>query len=418
VCNLRHAGGAELALESAQEISRVNMLDRVYLIRHGETEWSVAGKHTGRCEIPLTSRGEHLARALGRQLRSIQFSSVLTSPRERARRTCELAGLRPPEIEPDLAEWDYGSFEGMTTAEIRKSRANWNLFRDGCPGGESPEQISQRADRLIARLKGMDGNIAIFSHGHFLRVLAARWTGMPVEAGQHLVIGTASIGILGFEHDSLEEPAIVAWNCLHDDDVESKETAQPNLTHGDGAAPAIIDLHLRELNQLFDSLDNSPFREKDLDRNAEEYIVDSLKEFPAKALCKIIIHLDRPMEFADEPKMVEEAIRIHFARQTQVIGRRLRRLIRIGTISLLIGLCFLASFFGIGQLVRQWMGETQLASLVREGLLIGGWVAMWKPIEIFLYDWWPILSERRIHERLSQSPVTVVYAETNPTRVR
>jgi hypothetical protein len=177
-------------------------------------------------------------------------------------------------------------------------------------------------------------------------------------------------------------------------------------------------LHLRELNQLFDSLDNSPFREKDLDRNAEEYIVESLKDFPAKAQCKIIIHLDRPMEFLDEPKTVEEAVRIHFARQTQVIGRRLRRLIRIGTISLLIGLCFLASFFAIGQMVRQWLGETQLATLVREGLLIGGWVAMWKPIEIFLYDWWPILSERRIHDRLSQSSVTVVYAEPNPPTVR
>src|SRR4051812_17252420 len=394
------------------------MPNRVYLIRHGETEWSVAGKHTGRSEIPLTSNGEHLARAVGHRLRAIQFSSVLTSPRERARRTCELAGLRPHQIEVDLAEWDYGKFEGLTTAEIRESRPDWNLFRDGCPGGESPEQISRRADRLIARLKETDGNIAIFSHGHFLRVLAARWIGMPVEAAQHFVIGAASIGILGFEHDRPEEPAILAWNCLHDPDVEAKETAKPNLTRGDGASLAIIDLHLRELNQLFDSLDNSPFREKDLDRNAEEYIVESLKDFPAKAQCKLIIHLDRPMEFLDEPKTVEEAVRVHFARQTQVIGRRLRRLIRIGTISLLIGLCFLASFFAIGQIVRQWLGETQLVTLVREGLLIGGWVAMWKPIEIFLYDWWPILSERRIHERLSQSSVTVVYTEPNSATVR
>ena len=168
------------------------MLPRIYLIRHGETEWSLSGQHTGRTDIPLTARGEDEARELGQRLRDIQFARVLTSPRQRARRTCELAGLGPvAEIEPDLAEWDYGDYEGQRSADIRKARPDWNLFRDGCPRGEMPAQISDRADRLIARLRVLDGNVALFSHGHFGRVLAARWIGLPVSEGQHFLLPTA-----------------------------------------------------------------------------------------------------------------------------------------------------------------------------------------------------------------------------------
>jgi len=148
---------------------------RLYFIRHGETEWSLSGQYTGRTDIPLTAHGEEAARALGQHLRSTPFARVLTSPLLRARQTCELAGLgAAPEIEPDLAEWDNGDDEGRTTADILKSRPNWNLFRDGSPHGETPTQISDRADRFIARLRALDGNVALFSHSHFGRVLAAR----------------------------------------------------------------------------------------------------------------------------------------------------------------------------------------------------------------------------------------------------
>jgi len=189
------------------------MPPRIYLIRHGETEWSLSGQHTGRTDIPLTTRGEDGARKLGLRLREIQFARVLTSPRQRARRTCELAGLGfVAEIEPDLAEWDYGDYESRRSAEIRKSRPDWNLFRDGCPNGESPGQISDRADHLIARLRSLDGNVALFSHGHFGRVLAARWIGLPVIEAQRFLLDTASLNILAYEHDRVESPVIALWN--------------------------------------------------------------------------------------------------------------------------------------------------------------------------------------------------------------
>ena len=173
---------------------------RLYLIRHGETEWSLSGRHTGRTDIPLTEQGEQDARKLGERLRAVTFAAVLTSPRTRARRTCELARLTPvAEIEPDLAEWDYGDYEGQLSVDIRKGRPDWNLFRDGCPRGEMPAQVSDRADRLIARLRALDGNVALFSHGHFGRVLAVRWIGLPVIDGQHFLLGTASLSILGYE---------------------------------------------------------------------------------------------------------------------------------------------------------------------------------------------------------------------------
>jgi probable phosphoglycerate mutase len=186
---------------------------RLYLIRHGETEWSLSGQYTGRTDIPLTAHGEVAARKLGLRLRGIPFTHVLTSPLQRALQSCELASLgQTPRIEPDLTEWDNGDDEGLTPAGILKSRTGWNLFRDGAPNGETPAQISTRADRLIAHLHGLDGNVALFSHGHFARVLAARWIGLSVEQAEHLLLNTASLGILSYEHDCSDERAIALWN--------------------------------------------------------------------------------------------------------------------------------------------------------------------------------------------------------------
>lgn len=189
------------------------MLSRLYLVRHGETAWSLSGQHTGRTDIPLTEQGEQDARKLAKRLRLVRFSHVFTSPMQRARRTCELAGLAA-EIEPDLAEWDYGDYEGQRPTDIRKGRPGWNVFRDGCPGGESPAQISERADRLIARLRALQGDIAIFSHGHFGRVVAARWIELRVRRAQHFLLKPASLSILGYEHNLAEMPAIVLWNAV------------------------------------------------------------------------------------------------------------------------------------------------------------------------------------------------------------
>lgn len=189
------------------------MLTRVYFIRHGETEWSLTGQHTGRTDLPLTPRGEEKARQLSKQLQGIQFARVFTSPRQRAMRTCGLAGLSSgAEVEPELAEWDYGDYEGQRTADIRKQRPDWNIFEHGCPGGEMPDQISARADRLIARLRAIGGNVALFSHGHFGRVLAVRWIGLPVNDGKRLTLDTASLSILAYEHERWDSPVIALWN--------------------------------------------------------------------------------------------------------------------------------------------------------------------------------------------------------------
>jgi probable phosphoglycerate mutase len=186
---------------------------RLYLIRHGETAWSLSGQHTGRTDIPLTARGENEAKGLAWRLQAIPFAHVLTSPRQRARRTCELVGLGPAaEIEPDLAEWDYGDYEGVPSVDIRKTHADWNLFRDGCPNGETPAQVSARADRLIARLRELDGNVALFSHGQFGCVLAARWIGLPPIEAQHFALGTASVSILGCDPHHPKVPVIALWN--------------------------------------------------------------------------------------------------------------------------------------------------------------------------------------------------------------
>lgn len=187
----------------------------LYLIRHGETAWSLSGQHTGRTDIPLTARGEDEARLLGTALRGVDFSRVLTSPLQRARRTCELAGLAAAaDIEPDLMEWDYGDYDGRRSDDIHQDRPDWNLFRDGAPNGESPVAISHRAERVLQQVRPLKGPIAIFSHGHFGRVLAARWIGLPVIQARHFLLSTGAFGILGHEHNSPGHAAIVLWNAV------------------------------------------------------------------------------------------------------------------------------------------------------------------------------------------------------------
>jgi len=187
-------------------------LPHIYLIRHGETAWSRSGQHTGRTDLPLTPEGEAEARKLPNRLAGIHFDQVYSSPRQRARRTCELAGLGGGmTIEPDLAEWDYGDYEGLRTEEIRSTRPDWNIYRDGCPGGESPADMAARADRLIERLGRLPGTTMLFSHGHFSRVLAVRWVGWPVPAAAHLLVNTASLSLLTCEQ-SRSRPVIGLWN--------------------------------------------------------------------------------------------------------------------------------------------------------------------------------------------------------------
>jgi broad specificity phosphatase PhoE len=188
------------------------LLPSVYLARHGETAWSLSGQHTGRTDLPLTERGQGDARALGLRLRGLPIAKIYSSPLQRALRTCELAGFGGvAEIDSDLVEWDYGRYEGRRTVEIHAERPGWLLFRDGCPGGETPDQVGARADRVIARLRAVPGDVLVFSSGHFLRVLAARWLGLAAAAGQYFLLGTASLSTLGYEHD-LTEPAIRLWN--------------------------------------------------------------------------------------------------------------------------------------------------------------------------------------------------------------
>ena len=187
---------------------------QIYFIRHGETAWSLSGQHTGRTDLPLTPHGEAMARELATALKGIDFSLVLTSPRLRARTTCKLAGFDGTgvQLEPNLAEWDYGDYEGLRTAEIHEMHPAWDVWKDGCPGGETPAGVSQRADHLIARLRDLTGKIGLFSHGQFGRVLAARWIGLPVTQGQHFAIAPASISILGFEADHPNRRVISLWN--------------------------------------------------------------------------------------------------------------------------------------------------------------------------------------------------------------
>jgi probable phosphoglycerate mutase len=189
-----------------------NSLPVVYLARHGETEWSLTGQHTGLTDLPLTLRGEENARALRERLAGLNFTKVLTSPLQRAMRTCELAGFgNVAEVDRNLVEWDYGQYEGLTSAEIHAKRPDWQLFRDGCPGGESPEQVAARADSIVGRVRALGTNVLLFSSGHFLRVLAARWLALGVLAGGYFMLSTASVSTLGYENDFFH-PAIQLWN--------------------------------------------------------------------------------------------------------------------------------------------------------------------------------------------------------------
>jgi probable phosphoglycerate mutase len=184
----------------------------VYLARHGETAWTISHQHTGRTDLPLTPQGEAEAIRLGQRLEGLTFATVLTSPLLRAVRTCELAGFgSAAQIEPDLMEWNYGAYEGRTSTDIHAERQDWELFRDGAPGGEAPEQIGARADRVIRRVRAIEGNTLLFSSGHFLRVFAARWVGLPPGAGRYFFLGTASLSALGYEHDH-SDPVIRLWN--------------------------------------------------------------------------------------------------------------------------------------------------------------------------------------------------------------
>jgi broad specificity phosphatase PhoE len=186
-------------------------LPSVYLARHGETAWSLSGQHTGLTDLPLTPRGERNARRLGERLKGKAFAQVFTSPLQRARKTCELAGFPDAVVDADLVEWNYGDFEGKTTAEILEIRPGWRLFDDGCPCGETVAQIGARADRVLARLRTAAGDVLVFSSGHISRVLAARWLGLPPSAGRLFLLSTAALSILGYEHHKTES-AVKLWN--------------------------------------------------------------------------------------------------------------------------------------------------------------------------------------------------------------
>jgi probable phosphoglycerate mutase len=184
----------------------------LYLERHGETAWSIAGRHTGLTDLPLTDRGERNAQRLGRRLVGISFTKVFASPLRRAARTCELAGFgEASELDPNLVEWNYGDYEGLRRAEIHSSNPNWNLFRDGCPNGESPEQVGARAFRTVNQVRTFEGNVLIFSSGHFIRVVAACWLGLEPGAGRFFALNTASISALGYEN-SLTRSVVRFWN--------------------------------------------------------------------------------------------------------------------------------------------------------------------------------------------------------------
>lgn len=187
-------------------------LPMLYLARHGETAWSATGQHTGLTDLPLTERGERQAQQLGPRLDELSVAKVFTSPLQRAARTCELAGFgRVAEVDPDLVEWNYGAYEGQRTEDIRRERPDWRIFRDGCPGGETLAEVGERADRVIARVRAIDANVLLFSSGHILRILTARWLGLEPAAGRFFLLSTASLSALGYEHDR-SEPVIRLWD--------------------------------------------------------------------------------------------------------------------------------------------------------------------------------------------------------------
>jgi broad specificity phosphatase PhoE len=188
---------------------------RIYMVRHGETAWSRSGQHTGRTDMPLTEPGEAEAKALAPWLRGIHFGHVLTSPSRRARRTCELAGLgRSVEVNPNLEEWNYGKYEGLTSSQIHQERPDWSVYRDGAPAGETALEVSDRADQVIEHLKTLHGNIAIFTHGQFATALGVRWVGLAVAEAQHFSLGTASLSILAYSPSHPETRVIALWNAV------------------------------------------------------------------------------------------------------------------------------------------------------------------------------------------------------------
>ena len=190
-------------------------LPRLFLARHGDTAWTDSRQRTGRTDLPLNERGEQHARQLGERLRRFSFARVFASPLQRASRTCALAGFGDVSVaDPDLVEWDYGRFEGKLTGHIRKEWPGWEMFRDGCPGGESPEDVAARADRFIARVRDLSGDILAFSSAHIIRMIAARWLGLPPSAGRFFFCRPASVGVLAFEHNSRDEPIIGIWNYV------------------------------------------------------------------------------------------------------------------------------------------------------------------------------------------------------------
>jgi len=199
---------------------------RVFAVRHGETEWSLSGQHTGATDIPLTERGRDLARRLGRVMSGQSFELVLTSPLARARQTCDLCGLGgSARIDGDLVEWNYGQYEGLTPAQIEAARPGWLIFRDGCPGGETPDAVGIRVDRVIARVRAVEGDVVLFAHGHVLRVLAARWLGLPAAAGRQFLLDTGTLDVLSYYRGL---PAIKIWNA------PLVEAFRPGFSPGDG----------------------------------------------------------------------------------------------------------------------------------------------------------------------------------------
>jgi len=192
------------------------VLPVVYMARHGNTAWTLTGQHTGLSDLPLTPDGERNAVRLGERLKGLKFNKIFTSPLQRAARTCELAGFgAAAEIDPDLVEWNYGKYEGLTSAEILRDHPDWQLFRDGAPGGESPEQVGERADRVVQRLRGVAGDVLLFSSGHFIRMLTSRWLGLaPGTGGKYFLLNPASLSALSYEHN-LSRPAIRLWNDDH-----------------------------------------------------------------------------------------------------------------------------------------------------------------------------------------------------------
>jgi len=188
----------------------------IYIARHGETAWTITGQHTGLTDLPLTAQGESNARGLGERLKGVEFAKVFTSPLQRARRTCELAGFgASAEVDNDLVEWNYGEDEGLRSGEIRAKRPGWDLFRDGAPGGESPAQVATRADNVWKRVRTINGNVLIFSSGHFIRVLVARWIGLePSVHSNSFLLSTASLSAVGYDQD-LSRPVVRLWNDTH-----------------------------------------------------------------------------------------------------------------------------------------------------------------------------------------------------------